>query len=190
MDQSAIGADDHRVVAYARLVDPAAWPGSDEPEVNPVTAPRLRFSLEAGYRIACHEGGVLDPTDVVGRICFELGLVDDTAPLQTVPGIDPAELASLAAILMGEAEGGPEPGDMESDETASAVPGDDFDEVVLRKPAPVKPEESAGTGKEVGADEETGVDEAGVDEIDPDHDPEAGISHVGDADEGQYHEER
>jgi len=181
MDQSAIGADDRRIVAYARLVDPAAWPEGVDPEVNPVTAPRLRFSLEAGYRIACHEGGVLDPTDVVGRICLDLGIDDGVASLQTVPGIDPAELASLAAILMGGAEGDQEPGDVEqAAETASASSEDDSDEVVLRRPAQAEPDEV------VGAEE----NDADVDGIDPDHDPEAGISHVGDADEGQYHEER
>lgn len=185
MDQSAIGADDHRVVAYARLVDPGAWPEGVEPEVNPVTAPRLRFSLEAGYRVACHEGGILDPTDVVGRICLELGIDDGVAPLQTVPGIDPAELASLAAILMGGAEGDRESGDVDqAAETASASSEDDSDEVVLRRAGPAEPDEA------VGHEEGDGGDEAGVDEIDPDHDPEAGISHVGDADEGQYHEDR
>lgn len=185
MDHSAIGADDHRVVAYARLVDPAAWPDGVEPEVNPVTAPRLRFSLEAGYRIACHEGGVPDPTDVVGRICHELGLHDGGAPLQTIPGIDPSELASLAAILMGQTGDGQEHADdAPAVDAAAAADGPDIEEVVLRKSGPAAPEEEG----VVGAD--SAGDRHDEDEIDPDHDPEAGISHVGDADEGQYHEER
>jgi len=182
MDQSAIGADDHRVVAYARLVDPAVWPEGLGPEVNPITAPRLRFSLEAGYRIACHEGGVVDPTDVVERLCIEIGLDDEAAPIQTIPGIDPAELASLAAVLMGQtgddedAEAAPTPA------SGPASEDEDADEVVLRRPGTAMPDED-------GADGHDGADDT-EDEIDPDHDPEAGISHVGDADEGQHHEER
>lgn len=184
MDQSAIGADDHRVVAYARLVDPAVWPEGVEPEVNPVTAPRLRFSLEAGYRIACHEGGVVDPTDVVERLCLELGLDEGTAPLQTISGIDPAELASLAAILMGQAGDGEEDGDAAPTGDTASTPDDaDADEVVLRRPESAVPEEE-------GADAPDSPEDDSDEEIDPDHDPEAGISHVGDADEGQYHEER
>lgn len=187
MDHSAIGADDHRVIGYARLVDPAAWSDSEIPEINPVTAPRLRFSLEAGYRIACHEGGVADPTDVVERICLDIGLSGAVPGLQLLPGIDAEQLASFAAILTGDEDepaDGPDVLPAEAGLPAEARSEEDDDEVPLRRepPSHAGPENNGSGGENLPVDEDE-------DEPDPDHDPEAGISHVGDADEGQYHEE-
>ncbi len=211
MNDLSIGTDDYRVLEYARLVDPEVWPGCGDPEVNAVTAPRLKFSIEAGYRIAVHEGGVTDPTDVVARLSTALGLSDLQNGLRRPVGVDEAELASMAAVLMDEPEDTgvgvakhsewregegftrPLPWNLPDTGLADALAS-------VRKPTflaeTTRIVEKIRQGSrpfvlDKGSDR-IDLDEQDVDpdrDPDPDHDPEAGISHVGDDDEGQHHEE-
>lgn len=180
MEASPIGADDDRILQYARLVDPDAWSAHDDPGSRAIVRARIRFSLEAGYRISLHEGGVADPTDVVSRLSMALDLHDTVSGLQIPSGIDLSELAALAETLMT----GGESVDAISAGTASvATLATSEDADVVDDGEPDRHDTATGGDGEKEEDEEDAS-------IDPDHDPEDGISHVGDADAGQYYEEQ
>lgn len=196
MDHLEIGADDYRILTYARLIDSDVWPVDQDPEVTPLTSHRLKLSLEAAYRIACHEGGVADPTDVVGRLSDALGISVGSPPIELPAGMDHERLSSFAALLMGEGHE-----DDAAEQSGTSLGGGVFEARAEDTESNQASEDDATT--HVARDEvESGeldaiadsVSGAGIDldvedDPDPDHDPEKGISHVGDADEGQYHEE-
>lgn len=168
MHDQDIGVDDYRILTYARLIDPEVWPRDEDPEVGPLTANRLRRSLEGAYRIASHQGDLVDRSDIVGRLAGELGL-DDPLPVLALPGaLAPSEAADLVAILLSG-------GSSTSDEPFTT-------------PLHLQPQEEA-EGDEGLQDHDEPAPEDTMDDVDPDHDPEAGISHVGDPDEGQHYEE-
>lgn len=182
MHEDTIGADDYRILVYARLIDPEVWPQDEDPEVGPLTAMRLRRSLEAAYRIAEYQGDLVDDSDIVGRLGVALGLDDPAPPLSLPDGIDRDAAAGLVALLMGEpAE--PDAGMASADEDG---PKEDYP---AESAVPIDGEDEPGIVEDDEVTLRNDLQPSDSEDVDPDHDPEAGISHVGDADAGQYHEE-
>ena len=168
MSASNIGADDYRILTYAKLIDPEIWPEGEDPEVNAQTAVRLKRSLEAAYRIASHDQNLVDPTDIVGRLCLELGIDDHPSGLPMLQDINPEEAENLIAILMGNI---PPSEKSEADRPHISTSLSEVEE----------PHEDPNEQDHVPLVEDYSLD--------PDHDAEEGISHVGDADEGRHHED-
>ncbi len=176
METSPATSDDSRILTYARLIDPDVWPEDGEPAMEATASVRIRASLEAASRIALHEGVVSDPSEAVDRICMAIGLAGSMPTLMPPIGMDLAELASLASTLMNG-------GDEDDAHPIATVP-----EEPSRAPC-IQEDETLEPAGRMDAHEAENEEDDAVVEVDPDHDPEAGISHVGDADEGQYHEE-
>jgi hypothetical protein len=162
---------DRRILAYARLIDPEVWPEGGIPPATSATASRIRRSLEAACRIAVHEDVVSDPAAALASLRRETGLEDEGPGPELPGGTDGRETSRLVAILLA----GRDPADGEH-------PGDEVRARPEQEPPGEPDDEDDGD-----RDEERSDCDA---DCDPDHDPEGGISHVGDADEGQHQEER
>ncbi|MFZ3481728.1 hypothetical protein [Sphingomonas sp. 3-13AW] len=185
MHDDPVGADQHRVLVYAQLIDPEVWPANGSPRVDPLTAGKRKRTLEAAYRIAEHEGHLAQENDILHEILTELGLDDAPGTVTFPAGFDLADAAGIIAILTGDDSVDCRGVDNPTLTEEEAAREDDRAHVHPDRPGAVFREDEIATEADPGSE----IGQADTDLGDPDHDAELGISHVGDADEGEYHEE-